>query len=82
MIFHLFNGAKTKEAWNPESPEFIDDWKPEEHTIKCDAVQVTYCDHVKVIAGDDLIEFHWDKDGFIEHNGVFYGDFIVDVDTN
>jgi hypothetical protein len=82
MIVRLFNGAKTKEAWNPNSPEFIDDWKPEELVIKCDAVQMTYGSHVKVHVDDDMIEFFWDKDGFIEHNGVFYGDFIVDNDTN
>ena len=82
MIFRLFNGAKTKEAWNPNSPEFIDDWKPEELVIKCDAVSVTYGGHVKVYVDDDMTDFHWDKDGFIEHNGVFYGDFIADNDTN
>lgn len=82
MTLRLFNGAKTKEAWNPDSPEFIDDWKPEELVIKCDAVQMTYGSHVKVRVDDDRIEFFWDQDGFIEHDGVFYGDFIVDNDTN
>lgn len=43
---------------------------------------MTYGSHVKVHVDDDMIEFFWDKDGFIEHNGVFYGDFIVDNDTN
>ena len=78
MIFRLFNGAKTKEAWNPDSPDFVDDWKPEELTIECEAVQVTYGHHVKLVVGDDMVDFHWSEDGFIEHNGVFYGDFIVE----
>lgn len=80
MILRLFNGATTKEAWNPDSPEFIDDWKPEELDIKCHSVQVTYGCHIKVeVDGEDSrLEFFWTNDGFIEHNGVFYGDFIVE----
>jgi hypothetical protein len=78
LIFRLFNGASTKEAWNPKSKEFIDDWKPEELSIGCLSVQVTYGDHIKVDTGNDLLEFFWDEDNFIEHNGVFYGDFLVE----
>lgn len=77
LTLRLFNGAKTKEAWNPKSIHFIDDWKPEEHIVDCSAVQVTYGDHIKVETEKDRLEFYWDQDGFIEHDGVFYGDFIV-----
>lgn len=77
MIFRLFNGADTKEAWNPDSPEFIDDWKPKELRIECDTVQVTYRDHIHVYKDDCLLEFHWDEDGYLEHEGVYYGDFII-----
>lgn len=77
VVFRLFNGAKTKEAWNPNSEHFIDDWKPEELCIECEQVQVTYGSHIKLAVDGDLVEFSWSDDGFIEHEGVFYGDFIV-----
>jgi len=79
LILRLFNGSRTKESWDPASPAFIDDWKPEELVITCSSVQVTYGDHVKVeIDGrDDRLELLWSHDGFLEHDGVFYGDFIV-----
>jgi hypothetical protein len=77
--FRLFNGAKTREAWNPKSAEFVDDWKPESLTLECEAVQVTYGSHIHVHSDDGFTEFFWTDDGFIEHDGVFYGDFIVDA---
>ena len=73
----LFNGAKTREAWNPESPEFIDDWKPEERVIKCDSVQLTYGCDLKVYRDDDVQCLDLTSDGFIKYRGVFYGDFEV-----
>jgi hypothetical protein len=77
MEIHLFNGAKTKDAWNEDSPHFIDDWKPESKTIKCDEVQVTYGQHLKVYLNSErIMDLFWDDD-LIEHEGIFYGDFIV-----
>lgn len=75
----LYNGSKTKEAWNPESPEFIDDWKPEECVIKAKAVQVTYGSHVNVyFANGQELYLGYDGEGFLEYEGVFYGDLIVE----
>ena len=80
MKLHLFNGAKTKTAWDSDSPDFIDNWKPEEKTIKCDLVQVTYGEHLRVILKEEeILSIFW-KDDLIEHEGVFYGDFIVTQD--
>jgi cell wall-associated NlpC family hydrolase len=78
ITIHLFNGSRTKDAWNHESPEFVDDWKPETTEIKARAVQVTYRDHIKVYQGNgDLLELNWDGDGHIEHEGVYYGDMEI-----
>jgi hypothetical protein len=73
----LFNGAKTREAWNPDSPKFIDNWKPEERVIKCDSVQLTYGCDLKVYQGDDVQYLELTIDGFVKYRGVFYGDFEV-----
>jgi hypothetical protein len=77
LAFRLYNGAKTKEAWNPASPHFIDDWKPEMLEMPCDYVQFTYGHHISVECDDERVEFFVDNDGYIEHEGVFYGDFVV-----
>ncbi len=79
---YLYNGAKTEAAWDSNSPEFVDDWKPEERQIEADAVQVTYGCHVKVYIGDELIDFWWGKNGLIFYEGVFYGDFTVSAKTD
>jgi len=77
MKLHLWNGSKTKKAWDMTSPEFIDDFKPEEAFIQCDAVQVTYGMHIKVhLKQKRILELFWDDD-LVEHEGVFYGDFTV-----
>lgn len=79
-ILRLFNGSKTKESWNENSPEFIDDWKPEEKLIPCDSVQITYRDHIKVYSEKDnghILDLYWTPDYFIEHEGVFYGDIDI-----
>lgn len=73
----LFNGAKTKQAWNPESPNFVDDWKPDETEILAESFQITYGHHMKIWIPEDMIELSWDSDGFIEYEGVFYGDVEV-----
>ena len=74
MIVHLFNGSKTKDAWDPQSPEFIDGWKPEYHDFECEGAQLTYNTHLKVYPKDAPAIF-LDFDGeYIVHNGVFYGD--------
>ena len=77
LVFRLYNGAKTKEAWNPASPHFIDDWKPETLEIPCNYVQLTYGHHIKVECDDELMTFFVDNHGYIEHKGVFYGNFVV-----
>lgn len=78
MILTLWNGADTKSAWDPESPDFIDDLKPRELKLKCDMVQVTYRDHIKIYTDDNLmLDLVWGTDGYIEHDGVYYGDFSV-----
>lgn len=81
----LWNGATTKDAWNEKSPEFVDDFKPEDRVILCTEVQVTYRDHIKVTLpddgeGDDLLELFWSGDQFIEYDGCFFGDFTVQVE--
>lgn len=77
----LFNGSKTREAWNPESPEFIDDWKPEEREIEAHHVQVTYATTVTLrddIDGNETVyEFNSEDPGLLVVDGVFYGDFSI-----
>lgn len=80
MILRLTNGAKTREAWNPNSPEFIDDWKPEEVELNVNSVRITYGDHIKVcLVNNELLELFWDP-GYndIEYEGVFYGDLDLE----
>lgn len=82
MILRLFNGAKTKEAWNPASPEFIDDWKPHECFLHCTSVHVVYRDHIHVdLDTGKMLDLHWDKDGHIPYDSVFYGDFAIGDET-
>lgn len=85
---HFFNGARTKSAWDDTSPDFIDDWKPEERTIRCERVQVTYGKHIKMYgvvdrraAGEwiDLVDL-WFDGSLVPFEGVFYGDFIIAAD--
>lgn len=79
VTLKLFNGAKTKEAWNEDSPEFIDDWKPEERDITGLAhVQVTYGCHVKLMYEDgERREDFGFEDDLLVCDGVYYGDFMV-----
>jgi hypothetical protein len=76
---NLYNGSTTKEAWNPNSPEFVDDWKPEERVILCDSVQLTYGNHLKIYFSDGHVDdYPIDEDGFLVVDKVFYGDFLVE----
>ena len=77
MKVTLYNGAKSKNAWNEDSPEFIDDCKPERTELQADFVQVTYGDHIKIGTRGHRLELFW-HDGFIHHDGIFYGDFLVE----
>lgn len=83
LYFHLFNGAKTRAAWDESSPEFIDDWKPEERKIPCSAVQVTYgtCVHLYDSNANMLLELAWTAEDpdLLYLDGVWYGDFQVVV---
>lgn len=81
VVLRLFNGSRTKEAWNPWSPEYIDDQKPEERYISCDRVQWTYGCNIKVYYGDEQQVLPLTVDGFVLHEGVFYGDFVVYADV-
>lgn len=75
---HLFNGAKTKDAWDENSPEFIDGWKPESRDIVADDIQITYRDHIKIYHSNDrVVDLFWSEDGYIELDGVFYGDVSI-----
>lgn len=81
MFLTLWNGAETKSAWDCDSPDFIDDFKPLELKLPCDSVQVTYRDHIKIWQGNEImLDLVWDKDGYIEHDGVYYGDFTISED--
>lgn len=82
MILRLFNGARTKEAWNPDSPEFIADWKPHECFLHCTSVHVIYRDYIHVdLDTGKMLDLHWDKDGRIPYDNVFYGDFAIGDET-
>jgi hypothetical protein len=76
ITLYLFNGARTKEAWNETSPEFIDDRKPEELEIVAEMVQVTYASRVTVMNGSDERFYDFD-DNLLLVDGVYYGDFTV-----
>lgn len=81
MILTLWNGAETKSAWDCNSPDFIDDFKPLELKLPCDSVQITYRDHIKIYKDDEeVLDLLWDNDGYIEHDGVYYGDFTISED--
>ena len=79
MIVTFYNGSKTKEAWNPDSPEFIDDWKPETLAVKCESLTVTYgsilCLWGVPSEDGDFWRLEIDKDGFVQINDVYYGDW-------
>lgn len=77
MILQLFNGATTKQAWNPDSPHFIDSWKPESMEVECDSVTVKFGTHITAQIGDDSNDYYISDDGLIEHEGVFYGSFAI-----
>ena len=84
----FFNGATSKSAWDPESPAFIDDWKPENRIVRCESVQVTYCQHLRLfgVVGDDgrkadVVEIWADDDLFV-FDGVYYGDFNITCEEN
>ena len=76
----LYNGSRTKEAWNADSPEFIDDWKPEEREFVVKTVQITYGFHLKAYPegpDGDVMEMYWDEEGFLHHDECFFGDMEV-----
>jgi hypothetical protein len=77
MILQLFNGATTKQAWNPDSPHFIDSWKPESMEVECDSVTVKFGTHITAEIGDEANDYYISDDGLIEHDGVFYGSFAI-----
>ena len=83
MTVRFFNGAKTKSAWDAESPDFIDDWKPEERSIRCQGVQITHGCHIKMrgYLDDDTLDL-WYEGDFVVFDGVFYGDFEITCDEN
>jgi len=76
VTLRLFNGSKTKEAWNRDSPEFVDDWKPEARDILADAVQVSYGQTVTVTIDDEQRLYFFDGD-LLDVDGVYYGDFEI-----
>jgi len=85
---HFYNGAKTKAAWDPESPDFVDDWKPEERTVKCDDLALTFSQHLRLfgVVGEDgqkaeEVEI-WTDDDLFAFDGVFYGDFAITCEEN
>jgi hypothetical protein len=81
MQVNFFNGAKTPDAWDPKSPAYIDDWKPESQVVDCAGVQVTYGAHLKLFMHDgEVKDFFWSEKGLIELDGVFYGDFSIVVE--
>lgn len=79
----FFNGAKTKSAWDPESPDHIEDWKPEERTVECDDLVFTYCQHLRLfgVVGEDGQKVEeveiWRDDDLFAFDGVFYGDVTI-----
>lgn len=79
LTLSLHNGSHTKEAWNADSPHFIDDWKPQGrmyHNLK--SVSVAYACHIKAeTEKGDWIDFMIDSEGFVVHDNVYYGDFTV-----
>ena len=83
MILQLFNGATTKQAWNPESPHFIDGWKPESMEVECDWVTVKFGTHITAAIRNnfndfiDFKDYYISDDGLIEHDGFFYGSFAI-----
>jgi len=83
----FFNGAKTKSAWDPASPDFIDDWKPEERTVECDDLTLVYSQHLRLfgVVGEDgqreeVVEL-WTDDDLFAFDGVFYGDLSITADS-
>jgi hypothetical protein len=78
---HLWNGSATKEAWDENSPLYVDDCKPEQRDIYGEFVQVTYGAVVRVINGSDERNFSFDKDDhdLLLVDGIYYGDFIVEA---
>jgi len=80
---HFFNGAKTKTKWDPESPEFMDDWKPQERTVECDSTSLTYCQHLRLfgVVGEDGQKVEeveiWRDDDLFAFDGVLYGDVTI-----
>ena len=77
MIVTFYNGSKTKEAWNPDSPEFIDGWKPETLEVHCESLIVTYGDILRLfeVNGTETWSLNIDKDGFVKINDTYYGDW-------
>ena len=86
----LFNGADTSEAWNPDSPHFIDDCKPLEAVFHCDSVHDVYGWNIKLIGVDasevapgsdyglDTLWLHREREyDLIQYGGNFYGDILI-----
>lgn len=74
----LYNGSHTRDAWNPASADFIDDWKPERRIIDCDAVVITYGEEARVIRDSEEVEYPFTDDGFLFVDGVYYGDLSIE----
>jgi hypothetical protein len=78
----FFNGARSQSAWDTESPNFVDGWKPEERTVRCESMSMTYAVHLRlhnVIDGEKVIEEVEVVivDDLLVLDGVFYGDMFV-----
>lgn len=83
LQIRLWNGATTRDAWNPDSPEFIDDFKKEERLLHAASVRVTYGSRIQMEDVDEFpdekpFQVEWDdEDNLIELDGVFYGDIEI-----
>ena len=78
----LFNGSKTRVAYNPESPEFIDDWKPEERFLLADWVVLTYGGTLRIgLPNDDVLHLVWYDDGLMHYDKVYCGDVSISDDS-
>ncbi|MGN6186853.1 MAG: hypothetical protein ACTHQM_24730 [Thermoanaerobaculia bacterium] len=77
----LYNGSHTLDAWDPNSPAFIDDWKPKNRVIECDAVVMTYRAHLRVFRDDVDTEYEFTSDGILFVDGIYYGDFSIEPAT-
>lgn len=77
VLLRLFNGARTKEAWNSDSDLFVDDWKPVSRYIRCHSVHWTYGTDLRILMekNNDPSELEIDPDGYVLMDGIYYGDW-------